>query len=140
MINQSMNSVIGFVFFFMLNNFLFAFIFMVIGIKIKPDGFDDYDYLGVPSIFTYFIESIRNSLGDLAIPEYENTWYADGEGDSDSNFMLAVTWLTWLLATFFNLLFLLNFIIALINSAYESVMNSYEKHNNIQMNEFNKNF
>ena len=88
-----------------------------------------------PHVFlfmTYLINQWRNSVGDIVDPEYD-VWLSiafDGSGEGTHNHgkyygyaytVISLIWIVWLLSMLFNLIVLLNFLIAIVNQSYEEI-------------------
>jgi len=95
--------------------------------------FDDKDYKGMPLVFVMYIQTWRNSLGDISAPEYaknnKKIKYDEGKfhdiyskNHFNSNVTQTLVWCFWLLNQVFSLIILLNFLITIIGKAYEKVM------------------
>lgn len=83
-------------------------------------------YPGINKIFAYLIYSFRNSIGDLATPNYDS-WllqYQEGKISLISrNSIVTLAWAIWLFQAIFMVIILLNYLIAVIAQAYERVVN-----------------
>jgi len=82
-------------------------------LNLDPLGETDYPALNI--FVAYFILAFRNSIGDLATPEY-NYWIAMAEqGDTEAQSMIYTIWFFWLLNIITFTILLLNFLIAVIS-------------------------
>ena len=74
------------------------------------------DYTGISYFFRCLFSTLRNSLGDLVMPEYDLYLNKDGEISSYSNgFMISIIWTMWVSNLIVNLVVMLNFLIAIIS-------------------------
>jgi hypothetical protein len=73
-------------------------------------SFDDKDYPGVNPFLIILIQTFRNSIGDIDVPVYE-AWFPELPDISDY-FLISLIWTFWFLNIVFNLIVLLNFLIA----------------------------
>jgi len=89
-------------FFFMLLAFFTVF-FRILRVE-----FDAKDYPGLPSSAIIVLQSYRNSIGDIAPPEFEDFQSNDGV-------ILTLIWFIWFMNQFFILIIMLNFLIAVIS-------------------------
>lgn len=68
------------------------------------------------------MQAYRNSIGDLAAPQY-STWQKEAESSPQTSWMVIYAiWFMWLLNQYLVLIILLNFLIAVISTSYETVM------------------
>ena len=81
------------------------------------------DYRNVNIFMVYFLQTYRNSIGDIAAPDY-SFWTTRGAAGElySSRIMVFFVWLLWFANQFFVLIILLNFLIAIISQKYEQVM------------------
>ena len=116
-----------FLFFFIAWVMLFGQLFLVMGAT-----FDDEDYPTLQLLTVYF-QTYRNSIGDIGTPQYEYWEYMHEHYDVNKTFgyaqcMIYLIWVLWYLNQFFNLIILLNFLIAIVSQSYEKVMTDSMKH------------
>lgn len=95
----------------------FGMVYRILGMDIEPD---DYDLL--PSYFIYFIQTFRNSVGDIGAPSYSYWSSAISQYPLTAGGFIFSIWMAWLLNQFLVLIILLNFLIAIISQSYEEVM------------------
>ena len=95
----------------------FAFLRYLVGIDV--DG-TDYPHMTFPS--QQFIQTYRNSIGDIAPPDY--AFWSDMrlEHPHIAYFGCAGAWFIWFMNQFIVLIMLLNFLIAIISQSYDNVM------------------
>ena len=89
-----------------------------------PNTGDDAEYPNVNEYIFFFLQIFRNSVGDLAVPDY-SFWsgrISNTEENKLAHFMIAWAWALWTILIFFMLIILLNFLIAIISQSYDSVM------------------
>lgn len=91
-------------------------------------GLDDYTL--VESNIALFLQTYRNSIGDLAVPMYPR-WelLVRSEDPNDQivgNVMIFIVWFMWIVHQFIMLILLLNFLIAIVSQSYENVMQQSE--------------
>jgi len=89
--------------------FFASFMYDMLGSKI-----DGADYQGLPPQSFHFIQAFRNSLGDIAVPTYDNYW-GTFEGNTKAWVMVQVIWFTFFAMQMFLSVMLLNFLIAIIS-------------------------
>ena len=70
------------------------------------------------------LQTFRTAIGELGMPMYGNILAKEESYFKDINIVLI--WILWFAFTFFMLVIMLNFLIAVITSTYERVMN-YQK-------------
>lgn len=70
------------------------------------------------------LQTFRTGIGELGMPSFENVLDEDPTIYRTLNIYLI--WILWFLTTFVLLIFMINFLIAVITSAYQRVMN-YQK-------------
>jgi|TARA_B110000285_G_C14601452_1_gene370853 hypothetical protein len=109
-----------FTIYFLLYTLFFAFLYKILGLQL-----DDEVYLPVEinsSFFGYFIYAMRNSIGDLADPDY-SLWLENKEEGTSANWlMIILCWLFWIINALLMIIVLLNFLIAVISQSYEAVV------------------
>lgn len=125
-----------FILFFVSWIFVFAHLF-----KITGADFDDGDYALIPQL-KFVLQIFRNTIGDVAAPQYEY-WQelhnSMEEKSSMSQPMLVIytIWILWFLNLLFNMIILLNFLIAIISQVYDKIISSslvYEYEHKSEMN------
>ena len=91
-------------------------------------------------IYAYVLYSFRNSIGDLAIPNYDQ-WLLQGQSGKisqiSSYFVVGLAWGIWLVQAMFMVIILLNYLIAVISQAYERVVNQRTIYSYIHKAEIN---
>lgn len=97
----------------MLFIFLFAAVSIIMNTEISSDGDSSFNDLHL--IIRTLIQIFRNSIGDIALPNY-GMW--NDPADKANSFKTAqpyaffIVWLFWMANLFFMLIVLLNFLIA----------------------------
>ena len=91
--------------------FLFSFEYQILGMGMINEA-EDYPY--IDDNLGYFIQTFRNSLGDLQVPGME--FWLDNHKDSVmSRIMIYLIWFMWIINKVLMLIVLLNFLIAIIS-------------------------
>jgi len=100
---------------------VFTICFAVLQMEIDPEvaAAEGIGYFGKTLLQTF-----RTSIGELGVPAYSAIWSSRHTLHRDINIFLI--WATWLTQTFFMLVIMLNFIIAIITANYEKCIN-YQK-------------
>ena len=84
----------------------------------------DEEYPNVDEYIFFAFQIFRNSIGDLAVPDY--TFWSNRIAQEDTNklayIMIGYSWALWMVLIVFMLIVLLNFLIAIISQSYDSVM------------------
>ena len=85
---------------------------------------DDYDtdhndYPHMPYVLVTFVGIVRTSMGDLQPPSYDFWTEIDGHS---SQFYIVLIWLNYLACLMLTVIMTLNFLIAIIQQSYESIM------------------
>lgn len=124
----------------MLFMFMWDFIFTIL-LYILNSGTDDEDYPMLPPSLQLLTQIWRNSLGDIGPPGYDfwmekremNTARRDNHGYIQAtNWALDLTiyiiWSIWFTQTVFNMVIMLNFMIAIVSESYERVMSQKNKY------------
>lgn len=99
--------------------FYFIIIFSVIYSCLQINPNNSGDYQGINIYVAVFIMTFRNSIGDLAPPDY--TFWLDGENDNVKindtvkRVMVFSIWVIWVLKGIVMIIVLLNFLIAVIS-------------------------
>ena len=86
-----------------------------------PGGDETYANLSV--VMQFYLFTFQNSMGAMMTPAYER-WSGMIESDTDPKLaytMISLTWFIWLFVIIFNVIVLLNFLIAFISETYEEV-------------------
>ena len=98
---------------------LFVHLFMILG-SVTDEG--DYDGLTDDKYkFTapyYFVQSFRNSIGDLQPPMY-SFWIDMGD---DGVVIIYLIWVIWILMILFTSVLMLNFLITVFSETHERVL------------------
>jgi hypothetical protein len=117
MILSCVNELIPFIISYIVFLLLFSVCFVVLEMEIDPEV-DEAKGL------TYFqktvLQTFRTAIGELGMPKYEKISEKDDSIFKDINIYLI--WLVWFIQTFFMLVIMLNFLIAVITSNYEQTM------------------
>ena len=96
---------------------------------LDPEDGDDYPmYPGVTKFLSAFLQTWRNSVGDIALPSYPY-WTALFKGDDyaqtiPAGSMILLIWIQWFVNQYINMIIMLNFLIAIISQSYEEVMST----------------
>ena len=67
------------------------------------------------------LQTFRTAVGELGIPKYSKILQMEDSVFKSLN--IALIWICWFMQTFFMLVIMMNFLIAVITSTYERVMN-----------------
>jgi len=81
-------------------------------LAIDPHGETEYQSLN--RFVAYYILAFRNSIGDLATPEY-NYWITMKKHANNAQFMIYTIWFFWFVNVITFTILLLNFLIAVIS-------------------------
>ena len=104
-------------------NFFFIFFVFIISLELHICGnrVDDSNYTELHPYFYFALQVFRDAVGDPAPPDM--SFWEDRVYDSKIHVIIMqyFGWFVWIFSVFVNMIILLNFIIALINSSYESV-------------------
>lgn len=76
-------------------------------------GKDEDTYCKLSYASAVFIQTFRNSLGDIETPNY---------GDEESENQVAWAWMIFIFSEFFLIIILLNFLIAKVTASYDDIM------------------
>lgn len=92
----------------------FALFYIIAGVE-----FDEGDYDNLSPTTIVFLQTFRNSIGDIATPKYP-VWsiYIQSDDESESflgHVMITTIWIFWFIHIFVILILLLNFLIAIIS-------------------------
>lgn len=117
------NDVKIFLIFFITWVMIFSVLFQVSGTT-----FESKDYKTLP-ILAFYLQTYRNSIGDISPPEYDYWEFIHALKTKGRpqyfdypQIMIYFIWLLWFENQFFNLIILLNFLIAIVGQSYERVM------------------
>lgn len=84
--------------------------------------------------------SFRNSIGDLATPNYDQ-WLlrmqSNEISETEEVLVVGLVWVLWLLQAMFMIIILLNYLIAVISQAYERVVGQRLVYSYIHKSEIN---
>ena len=86
--------------------------------------FSDDDYPGLHSFEVTLIQVYRNSIGDIAPPEYKLWFNPEDNSYYETAYdfvMIKVIWLLWFTHQFFCMVMLLNFLISIISDYYSQI-------------------
>lgn len=115
---QTLRDFVAFLIFYLSWVCMISLLFLVSGVQ-APDL---EDYPDMPKYAAYWIQVFRNSVGDLGKPRY-GLWSSKMETDAGyARGLIAYGWILWHFNIIFMLIVLLNFLIAIISTSYESVM------------------
>ena len=78
------------------------------------------DYPGLNENLQMIMQVYRNSIGDIAVPEYA-VWNNIGVPGVDSFIMIRLIWLVWLIHQYFCMIMLLNFLISIVSEIFSEV-------------------
>ena len=110
---------------------LFSIEFTVLGVE-----YTNEDYPAVANVIYYYMQTFRNSLGDVAPPGYSK-WVEYQEFQHTMNrpweavygaIIIYIIWGLWVLNIIVGCVILLNFLIAIISQSYEQVMAQHILH------------
>ena len=80
------------------------------------------DYTGLNTYFMFFVQIFRNAIGDEATPVTTFWTLKKEEGPKIVSFMVYTCWVIWIVSVLANCVILLNFLIAIISTSYDTVM------------------
>jgi len=104
---------------------IFVLIFSICNVVLKLDIDEEVDEAQKLSYFQKtLLQTFRTGLGELGMPSFKTVMQQKDTFFRTMNVYLI--WLLWFLTVFFLLIFMINFLIAVITSAYQRVMN-YQK-------------
>ena len=113
LIEKSIAYVIPFAVLFMLYNCLFAMEFYIL--QSNKDDAAGYSGLGKAQTFVgYFFVAFENGIGNISPPSVE-VWNTSSKNTTSSQVIMYLIYLFWFLNQVILLIFLLNFVIALIS-------------------------
>jgi hypothetical protein len=108
-----------FLFFWML---IFSFLYHIAGNQI-----DLTEYTGININISYFLVIMRNTVGDVQMPNY-GPWlrYSNNGGGNRitwlSTLMISYIWLLWSINLIFMFIILMNLFIAIVSISFEEVL------------------
>ena len=107
-----------FIVFFIMWLITLSLLYKVAGINIENE-----DYKRLDKASSLVIQNFRNAIGDINAPSADD-WFSDDDDtiSEGQRTMLYWGWLLFLFNEFFNLIVLLNFLIAIISQSYDEVM------------------
>lgn len=121
MVNSVLRSLIPFTVVYIILVLIFSICNVVLRLKVDEEV-DEAQQL------TYFqktvLQTFRTGIGELGVPNFE--WVMKQEDSWFRTINIYLIWILWFLTVFFLLIFMINFLIAVITSAYQRVMN-YQK-------------
>ena len=100
---------------------VFTICFVVLKMEIDPEVAETE---GLTYSQKMFLQTFRTALGELGMPVYTEILAKEDQVFKSIN--ITLIWITWYFQTFFMLIIMLNFLIAVITSTYERVVN-YQK-------------
>ena len=96
--------------------YIFSICYVVLNMEIDPEV---QDAQGLNYFAKMLLQTFRTSIGELSMPMY--TKILEEENSYMSNINIILIWFIWCMQTFFMLVVMTNFIIAMITSTYERV-------------------
>lgn len=124
MLTQVFKDIYPFLIVFFTFNVLFVFVTYILE---GGYGDDNYPYMGVFPILINNLQTFRNSIGDLAEPEYgawipEDTKVVDGHLQNNYQYaVIGVTWFFFVANIFIMQIVLLNFLVAEVSMTYARI-------------------
>lgn len=115
MLITTIGSMGSFMLFLTISILFFAFSFDALGISYAGGDYKDID-----DFTAILIQTFRNSIGDIAIPDYSG--WKDSTGDWQYKTIMFAIWTLWFMNLLINLIILLNFLIAVISQVYDQVI------------------
>jgi hypothetical protein len=89
-----------------------------------PKG-NNYDYENIPYFLATFLQVFRTSIGDLQIPSAIFWTRIKGQELSSPTWyqyiMIYVVWFTFMFTVIFNMVMMMNFLIAIVSQAWDEV-------------------
>jgi hypothetical protein len=76
------------------------------------------EYDSLPSFAQFFIHALRNSIGDITVPDYAK-WTLMASQNKFAYSMIYLLWIMFIMQEYFMMILLLNFLIALISQSFE---------------------
>ena len=124
----------GFLLFEVILLTFFYFVFKVLGV-VFDDGanmdseYDEKhnDYKNVDPSFVAILAVFRSSIGDLQPPQYPYWDELVSKKRGVATFYIRTIWVMWIIMIVINVIFLLNFLIAIVSQSYEELIESQEK-------------
>jgi len=103
--------------------FIFTTIFILEGALLYETDPDNLDYVEIPYFIATFIQVFRNSIGDISAPRYDfwlrSSQQSQGEITWSQGIMIFVVWFTFLFNIVFNLIMMMNFLIAIVSQSWD---------------------
>jgi len=119
MITQVFKDLSAFMTIFMLNVYIFAMVYFVMGVEIENEEYKD-----MYTTFSGFIQVFRNSIGDI-VPVKLDAWNVSKTNDSVLSAMAhGIVWIFWFINIFTMTIVFLNFVIAEVGNTYNEVRES----------------
>lgn len=84
---------------------------------------NDYPYMNSGLVF--YISTLRSTVGDLVPPTYDYWTEDHAMGNSWHNWHISLIWITFGIQILVLVVFFLNFLIAIVNDAYENVNENF---------------
>ena len=103
---------------------IFVLLYMIAGVKLFDENDDGYVYSVLTLPVALWIQSFRNSLGDISEPTYE---YWSNNPDAHvvaSQIFSHWAWILFFIHEFFILICLFNFLVAIVSQSYDSIMDN----------------
>lgn len=132
LINRAVKDAVGFMLLFYMILVVFMFAFRALGtgfddgnnFELGEDGYDSNhdDYILVNSWVVGLVSMIRNSIGDLVPPNYLYWQEMYGQNQPVASFYIYSTWFLYGLQIQVYLIFLLNFLIAIVSDSQASIV------------------
>ena len=124
MISACVQDLIPFLMSYWIFMIVFSICFVVLNMEIDPEVAEAD---GLNYFQKTILQTFRTSIGQLGMPTYHNIIRANKMNPSIFNTInIYLIWLIWAIQTFFMLVIMLNFLIAVITNTYERV-NNYQK-------------
>lgn len=98
---------------------------------VQDEDSDDYydtnfnEYPNVEIIGVAILAAVRNSIGDLQTPSYDQWMIAPdelGKKNKQSQTMIALIWIYYIMFIFVQVILALNFLVAIVSQSYEAIM------------------
>ena len=94
-----------------------SFLYRIAGVEVPKSEYDDLN-----TYFMYIIQIFRNAIGDVQVPVTAFWKPQDNLNFYHTSIMIGYGWLLWIFCIIMNLVVMLNFLISIISSSYETVM------------------
>jgi hypothetical protein len=121
MIRLCVSDLIPFIMSYMIFLMVFTVCFVVLKMEIDPEV---KEVQNLTYFQMMFLQTFRTAIGELGMPMYSHI--IEKPDSFFKTFNISLIWICWFSQTFFMLIIMLNFLIAVITSTYERVMN-YQK-------------